>query len=660
MSRRRFLKVFGATGASLVVGIYLGGCDEAEEATATTGPAATLRSTTTTLVQGTLQPNIFLRVAADGAVTVTAFRSEMGQGIRTAIAMILAEELDADWRDVTIEQAPADSRYGDQITGGSESVSTIYSTLREAGAATRWMLVEAAARRWDVRHEDCTTVAGAVVHPDGSQTLGYGALAGAASLIEPPESGDVALKDPTDFRIIGSDLAHFDGPNIVTGRAIYGADIRRPDMVYATLARCPTFDGRLRGFESAAALAVEGVIEIFALDAAVVVVAGSTWSALSGKSLLEIDWDLGPNAELTSESIWADIDSRLVTGAEAGEIEATYRIPYQAHQSMEPMNCVAEVGPERCDVWAPTQDAQRVKRSVASAIGMAPEEVTVHVPLIGGGFGRRLEPDYAVEAARISKEIGRPVQVLWTREDDLRHDFYHPLSQQYARATPGVDERPTVRSIGGGGYVPTGAWRSVTNHHDAFVNQCFIDEMAGAMQIDPLEFRRRRYGGRALAVVELAAQRADWGEALPAGWGRGIAYHALFGVTDVAMVAEVEVAGGEVRVHRMVAAVDCGQVVNPNNVIAQIEGGIAFGLTAALKGGVTLEAGRIVEGNFDNAPILLMREMPAVEVHLIESADPPSGVGEAGVPPVAPAVANAVFAATGKRVRSLPIVVSTG
>lgn len=655
MTRRTFLRVFGATGASLVVGIYLGGCDEAVEPATTTTGATMPPTTTTTLPGGILEPNIYLKIEPAGTVTVTAFRSEMGQGVRTAIAMILAEELDADWDKVVLEQAPADSRFGDQITGGSRSISENYLTLRLAGASTRWMLIEAAARRWEVAHGDCTTEPGVVVHPDGETKLAYGALAGLASEVDVPSAGRIALKSEAEFRIIGSQIPQVDGPHIVTGDAIFGSDVRLPDMVFATIERCPNFDGRVVAFDSTGALAIEGVLEVFELDGAVVVAASSTWAALQGRRALIVEWDTGSRPDLTSDVIWAELHGKQNKKAESGEIDATYRIPYQAHATMEPMNCVADVREDRAEIWAPTQNPQRIQLEAAHLLGMTVDAVTVQMPLIGGGFGRRLQPDYALEAARVSQAIGRPVQVMWTREDDIRHDFYHRLSYQYLRGVPDVSTEPTIRNIKPDDYVPTGAWRSVADHRKAFALQSFIDEMADALDMDPLEFRRQRYNGRALEVIELAAEKAGWGDPLPDRWGRGIAHNALFEITDVAMVAEVEVDGAAVKVHRVVAAVHCGQVVNPANVEAQIEGAIAFGLTAVLKGGVTIEKGGIKEGNFHDSPILTMDEMPQVEVHLIESNEPPLGIGEAGVPPVAPAVTNAVFAATGNRLRTLPV-----
>jgi isoquinoline 1-oxidoreductase beta subunit len=340
--------------------------------------------------------------------------------------------------------------------------------------------------------------------------------------------------------------------------------------------------------------------------------------------------------------------------ADEGQIEAIYEMPFEAHMTMEPMNCTADVRQNSCEIWAPTQSPQQVKHAVQSALRIDSDAVTIHVTLLGGGFGRRLQADYAVEAARVSQAVSAPVQVIWTREDDVRHDFYHPASHHYASADPGNPGQRTMRSFESI-QIPTGAWRSVGEFTEAYPRECFIDELAHAAGRDPFELRKELYSGRALAAIELAAEKAGWGKPLPENWGRGMGYHATFGVTHVAMVAEVEVTGGELRVHRMVVAVDCGQVINPDNVAAQMEGGVVFGLTAALKAQISLENGRVEQSNFHDCPVLTIDEMPVVEVYTIEGSSSANGIGEMGVPPVAPAIANAVFDATGKRVRHIPI-----
>jgi len=592
-------------------------------------------------------------------ITVTAFRSEMGQGVRTAIAMILAEELDANWDFIRIEQAPADRRYGNQVTGGSASISGSYFDLRMAGASIRQMLINAAANVWGVKPNACTTMPGYVIHPKGEQKLSYGQLAGTASELKLPGLGEYTMKKDDEFRIIGTNIHHWDGMDIITGKAIYGFDVKLPGMLYAAIARSPVFGGSIASFDDSKTLKITGVKSVNVIDNWIAVVAESTWAALKGREALEVNWE-GGKTDLSSESIREALAERAPQpgSAKDGMLEAIYEFPYQAHVPMEPMNCVAHMRGDTCEVWAPTQSPQDVHKAVQVALGLSREDVTVHVPLMGGGFGRRLQTDYAVEAAKVSQSTGEPIQVIWTRADDVQHDYYHPMSYLYASGNPEDEREPSIHNFDGSSYIPTGAWRSVGNHPDAYARECFIDEMAAERGIDPLFMRRKIYNNRALAVIELAAEKADWGIPLPEGWGRGIAYHATFGVTHVAMVAEVEVIGGLVHVHRVVCAVDCGLAINPDNIAAQMEGGIVFGLTAALKAGVTVENGSILESNFHDCPILRLDEMPEVQVYHIQGTNNPSGIGEMGVPPIAPAVANAVFNATGKRIRHLPIKVA--
>jgi isoquinoline 1-oxidoreductase beta subunit len=434
-------------------------------------------------------------------------------------------------------------------------------------------------------------------------------------------------------------------------------DVRVPNMLFAVIARCPVFGGSFVSYDDSAAKTVPGVKQIVPLDDRIAIVAANTWAAIQGRGALKITWDEGQNASLSSAELRNTAEGRLPKpGNNPNQMEAAYEIPFEAHATMEPMNCTAHVHDGICEVWAPTQNPQEVQGRVASAIGMSGKNVSVNVPLMGGGFGRRLQADYAVEAALVSKAIGAPVQVAWTRDDDLQHDFYHDMSVQHASIMRDRLSLPLVQAMGAYSAVPTGAWRSVENFPQAFAMQSFIDEMAYERKLDPLDLRLQLYSDRAAGVIKLAAEKAEWGKPLPAGWGRGIAYHATFGVTYVAYVAEVSVdENGKVRVQRVVAAVDCGQVINPDNVAAQIEGGIAFGLTAALKAEATLKDGRIQQSNFHDYPILQIDEMPLVEVYIVESDQRPTGMGEMGVPPIAPAVANAVFAATGKRIRHIPI-----
>jgi isoquinoline 1-oxidoreductase beta subunit len=657
-NRRVFLKVLASGGAALALGIYF--ANDPALATAGAAPPSSMSKAQAMAAQAAqFAPNIYLRIDQAGSVTVTAFRSEMGQGVRTALAMIVAEELDADWATVQVEQAPADSAYGDQVTGGSRSVASYYTPLRKAGAAARQMLVRAAAAQWNVEPATCTTKAGWVIHPDGEQRLAYGALVASAAQVEPPKLSDVPLKEPKEFRLIGTRIGHWDAPAIVSGKALFGLDVKRPGMLYATVVRCPVFGGRASRFDASQTSAVKGVRQVMEIKSGIAVVADSTWAALQGRAALRVTWDEGRNNQLSSASIHGVMAKLAPKLGEADEntLEALYEIPFEAHADMEPMNCVADVRADRCELWAPTQDPQQAKSVARSITGLPADAVQVHVPLLGGGFGRRLQTDYVAEAVELSKAAGAPVQVVWTREDDIQHDFYHPANLLYVSAK--LDKPPKYlapRASPGGALIPTGAWRSVENFPEAFARESFLDEYALAVGKDPYQLRRELNTGRAKAVIELAAEQAGWGDPLPTGWGRGMAYHATFGVTHVAQVVELSVEeNGTIRVHRVVCAVDCGTAINPDAVEAQMEGGIVFGLTAALKAQITLAKGRVEQSNFDDYPLLRLDEMPRIEVYLVPSSEPPSGIGEMGVPPTAPAVANAVFAATGQRIRHLPI-----
>ena len=653
VTRRDFIKLVGAAGGGLVLAVYLDACAPDAPIPATVTP---LPPTPTPRPPFDWAPHIYLKMDRDGILTVYAFRSEMGQGIRTALAMLVAEELDVDWSSVRIEQSTTDSKYGDQSTGGSVSISTYYLGSRLAGATARQMLIEAAAGIWDVEAAQCKTDAGFVIHPDGQQKISYGDLVEPASKLDVPQQAKV--KDPSQFKIIGNGKGHWDAPLIVSGKAIYGIDVRLPGMLFAVIARCPIFGGTLVNYDDSAAKVVPGVRQIISLEDRIAVVAENTWAAIQGRNVLKINWDGGDNADLSSEK-FRDAAIKYLTRKQSkpNTLEAIYEIPYEAHATMEPMNCTAHVHDGVCEVWAPTQSPQDVQRAVANIAKLPTNKVTVHVTLIGGGFGRRLQTDYAEEAVRVAMAVNAPVQVMWTRDDDLQHDFYHPMNVQSFRYALDQLNLPAGPSVGGF-VVPTGAWRSVQNFTQAYGVQCFIDELAVALHRDPLDLRLELYKDRdrALGVIKLAAEKAGWDTPLPGGHGRGLAYHATFEVTHVAYVAEVSVdEAGTVRVHRVVAAVDCGRAVNPDNVAAQIEGGIAFGLTAALKAEATVKEGHIQQSNFHDYPLLRFNEMPLVEVYLVESDNQPSGMGEMGVPPIAPAVANAVFAATGKRIRHIPI-----
>ena len=653
ISRRDFLKLSGLAGGGLVLVIYLEGC--ASGTAIPTIVSITPEMTATPLPPFDWEPTAYIKLDQNGLLTFTAFRSEMGQGIRTALAMLVAEELDIDWLSVRIVQADADSRYWDQQTGGSVSVSTYHNIMRQAGATARRMLVEAAAKIWGVEPAQCETEAGFVVHPDGAQKLSYGQLVEAASRINTPTG--ISPKEPEKFKIVGKTLGHWDAPQIVTGKAVYGLDVRLPEMQFAAMARCPVFGGAFASYDDSETKKIAGVKQVVELDDRIAVVAENSWAAIRGRNALKVTWDEGRNATLDSQQMMTDAAGRLKRSTKTNLLEAFYEIPYEAHATMEPMNCAAHFHDGVCEVWAPTQSPQAVQLAVAGACHISLTEVIVHVPLIGGGFGRRLQTDYAEDAALLSQVLAGPVQVVWTRDDDIQHDFYHPMAIQYASISLDSPAIPAIR-VANGTSVPTGAWRSVDQFTRAYSEQCFIDEMAVALQRDPLDMRLELYADneRALGVIQLVAEKSNWGSPLSAGQGRGMAYFATFGVTHVADVVEVTVdANGNVRVDRVVCAVDCGMVVNPDNVIAQMQGGIAFGLTAALKAEATVKNGRVQQSNFHDYPILRMDEMPLVEVHIVASDRFPSGIGEMGVPPVAPAIANAVYAATGKRIRHIPI-----
>jgi isoquinoline 1-oxidoreductase beta subunit len=655
LNRRSFLKLMAASTGGLVIAVYLDGCTPAPTPQPTAVPTAT--ATSTPQPPADWAPNIYLKLDSLGMLTVTAFRSEMGQGIRTALAMLAADELDVEWANVRIVQAQADSKYGSQLTGGSESISSYYDGMRTAGATARQMLVNAAAQTWDVDPAQCKTEAGQVIHPDGQQKLAYGSLVDAASKLELPK--DVKKKDKAQFKIIGTDIGHWDAPKIVTGQAVYGLDVRLPGMVYAAIARCPVFRGTLASYDDSAAKEIPGVKQVVEFDDRVAVVAKNAWAAIQGRNALKVTWNEGKYGTLSSEELIKKGTERLMKSGQLDPkvLDAVYVTPYEAHATMEPMNCTAFIHDGMCEVWAPTQNPQEVQRQVTS---VTKGKVVVNVPLIGGAFGRRLQADYAVEAAQVALAINAPVQVVWTRDDDLQHDFYQEISVQ--RFKDPLDSLSIPSGMmSGGSVVPTGAWRSVENFQDAYGVQCYIDEMAAALKRDALDLRLELYANdeRALGVIKLAAEKAGWDQPMPAEEGRGLAYHATFGVTYVAQIAEVAVnANGNVRVKRVVCAVDCGQVVNPDNVAAQMESGIVFGLTAALKAQSVLKDGRMQESNFHDYPILRMDEMPLIEVYIVESDKRSSGIGEMGVPPIAPAVANAVFAATGKRIRHIPITVN--
>jgi isoquinoline 1-oxidoreductase beta subunit len=712
LTRREFVK----TGAGLVLAFYL--------------PPRPLGAAPAAGAASDFAPNAWLKIGADGAVTLTLDKSEMGQGSPTGLAMILAEELEADWSRVRLGPVPENPAAWSRRmrTGGSNAIRSSWEPLRQAGATARELLVSAAAETWHVDRAGCRAENGAVLHPATGRRLSYGALAARAATLPVPAT--VPLKDAKDFHLVGTWVPRLDTPGKVDGSAIFGIDVKLPGLLIASIERSPVLGGRLKRFSAERAQAMPGVRHVVALEpsswmgtngawaagcaAGVAVVADSYWQAVTARRALEIEWDEGDAAALDSAAIRGQLAAlaehpgvvahthgdaaAALTGA-AKRIEAVYDVPFVHHATMEPMNCTAHVRSDGVELWAPTQNQSDAQRVAAELTGLPPEKVRVHTTFSGGGFGRRLEPDFVSEAVRVSKAIGAPVKVIWTREDDMRNGFYRPTS--YNRFVAGLDaagrpiawthriagtplrlkfgplEKGLDDSLVDGAdslpyaianvlvdqvvlelpAVPRGPWRSVGVSHNGFVTECFLDEIAAAGAHDPFELRREllRDKPRHRRALELAADKAGWGTPLPPGRGRGIAL-AEWGPTVCAEVAEVSVeADGSVRVPRVVCAVDCGPVVNVGQVEAQMQGGIVFGLSAALYGEITIEHGRVAQGNFDTYRLVRLAEAPAVEVHIVPSTDPQGGAGEPGVPPIAPAVCNAIFAATGKRIRRLPI-----
>jgi isoquinoline 1-oxidoreductase beta subunit len=700
LSRRAFLGTSATAGAGLVIGFYLPSRAFAES-------------------EAMFSPNAYLTIAPDGKITIVVARSEMGQGVRTSLPMILAEELEAEWKQIAIEQAGASTLFGDQTTGGSASVRTTWDPMRKAGAQAREMLISAAAQEWSVKPETCKAANSLVVHSTSGRKLSYGALAAKAGKLPVPDNPRLKT---SGFKIVGKALTRLDTPSKVNGSAIYGLDFRVPVMKYAVLARCPIVGGKVNAVDEDAVRSSPGVSFVGKIgDFAVAVVADSTWNAIKGRRALKVTWDEGANKELNSAAIFdalrsADESKAVkfftmgdVSKAAGHKIEASYQLPFMAHAPMEPGNCVAHFRGTECEIWAPTQVPQDCRDTVAPLLGLKPEQVKVNITLLGGGFGRRLEHDYAVEAALVSKAISAPVQVVWTREDDMRNSMYRPVSLHKLSASldasgwpVGLTHRIIGPSINGqkgsppvngvdGDFpdeasfvypipnvslesvttetpVPLGWMRSVYALQMGFASESFIDELAAAAKKDPLQYRLHLLAkdedikyfdttwrtSRMRGVLQLAAEKAGWSKSLPAGRYRGIACFGCFS-SYAANVVEISMEKDGPRVHRVVAAIDCGRVVNPNILEQQIQGGVIFALTNALRAQITIDKGRVVQGNFDDYQPIRMNEAPKVEAHFVNSTEPPSGAGEPCVPPLAPALCNAMYAATKKRVRALPI-----
>jgi isoquinoline 1-oxidoreductase beta subunit len=689
LNRRGFLKAGAATAGGLFIGFHLPESSKLEAATTST------------------KLNAYIHIGSDDLVTFWIHKSEMGQGPMTSLSQLLAEELDCDWKQVRTVFAPVDPAYGPlQGTFGSMSIRTCWGPVRQAGASARDMLLDAAAQKWSVAKSQLRTENGQVINTATNERLSYGSLAEAAGKL--PAPAKVPVKDPKDFHLIGTSPKRLDTPLKVNGSAGFGIDARRPDMVYAVLARCPVFGGKVASFDDTKTKAVPGVIQVVQISNGVAVVADNTWSAMEGRRALQVQFDEGKNANLSSVGIRelfvnlaekpgavarndGDVNAALAGGVK--KLEAIYEVPYLSHAPMEPMNCTADVRADSAEVWVSTQMQTGSMGTTAKITGLPPSKIQIHTMFLGGGFGRRGGDDFVGEAVEVSKAIGKPVKLTWSREDDMQHDLYRPASYtKFAGALDkdgwpvawntrvvcpsfgglrnGVD-RTSVEGIIDLEYaipnfhvdyhppdvdIPVTYWRSVGFSQNTFFSESFLDELAVAAGKDPFEFRRHLLAKspRLLGVLELAAEKAGWGKPLPAGHARGIAVVNNIGSYN-AQVAEVSVDNGKLRVHHVVCAVDCGHVINPAGVEQQIQSGIVYGLSAALKGAITIEHGRVVQGNFNHYDVLRIDEMPVVEVHIVPSQAAPGGIGEASTPTIIPAVANAIFAATGKRLRKLPI-----
>jgi isoquinoline 1-oxidoreductase subunit beta len=703
------------------------------------------------------EPNAYINVSEDNIVRLWVTRSEMGQGVRTALPMILAEELEADWPRIQLEQAMPGGRFkGIRLrTSGSGSTEGTFKALRTAGATGREMLIAAAAEKWKVERSACSAVNGSVIHGPTGRTFSYGELAASAAQQKPPENP--RLKDPKQFRLIGKPTTRIDGSEIVTGRAVYGLDVQVQGMLYAVVARCPYIGGRVVSFDERQALHVAGVRHVVPVKSGiatgVAVVADHTWAAIKGREALQVKWDPGPNRDFDSDRFLQDQESALQQEVEgyfvrndgdahkslasaAKKLDAIYEFPFQAHAPVETMNCVADVRSDSCEVWTPTQCPEVAQSETAKMLALPEDSVKIHITLLGGGFGRRLFADYVPEAVEISRAIGKPVQVVWTRSDDMRHGFFHPSDIE--RITGGLDSagRPTAwlqRSVGSnlsmfgfpneeqkknprlyfndgspwGSFdnpynfpnlkadfvplnspVPTGPWRAVEYPPVVFARESFLDEMAYAAGRDPLEFRLQLLApgdvlqvgdamidrSRLIRVLQTAAEKSKWGSPLADAsdrarghangrqwndrqWGRGIACNVYDSDSFMAQVAEVSVGrqARDIRVHRIICATDCGLVINPAGLEGQAESGVIWGLSAALHGKIDFRNGAALQENFTDFEVIRVNESPEIETHIVASDHPPGGFGETAVPCVAPAIANAIFAATGKRVRRLPI-----
>ena len=676
-------------------------------------------------------PNLFVQLNSDGSLVLIASRSEMGNGVRTSLTSIIADEMEADWNKVIVKQATGDAKYGDQNTDGSRSVRYLYETMRKMGAMAKAMLISAAAKKWQVSESECTAKNHFVTHSSGKK-IGFGDLVEIAKTLEIPK--EYVLKSPKDFKYIGKKLRSIDAEDYVKGKVIFGLDKRLPNMKFVAIARCPVTFGSVKSFDKSEALkiaGVEAVIEIprvekpFGALGGVAVIASNTWAAFKGKEALKIEWNFGDNKSYNSKTYMAEITANVHKQGKVAKdvgninkafknaskiVESTFQLPHLSHAPMEVPNAVAWVQGDSCEVWAPTQAPQTTRKEVVDYLKTSEEKVTINVTFLGGGFGRKSKPDYVVEAVMLSKELNAPVQVVWTREDDIKHDYYHTVSAQYLKASldkngnvtgwlhrfalpsivstfsPGVDYAAGFE-IASASNVPfdiknmkievgkapamvrIGWLRSVINIPHGFSENVFADELASAANKDPLEFRLNLIGKdrvedtqneikyntvRLKNVLKIAAKNAEWGKQLPENHAYGLAVHYSF-YSYVASIVEVSVIDKKVKVHNVFTAIDCGTVINKDTVKAQMEGSAIFGMSLAFYGKITAKDGAIEQSNYDNYKMIRMHEIPKVHVEIVESSEKPTGVGEPGVPVIAPAIVNAIFKATRKRYHNLPL-----
>ncbi|WP_027779335.1 xanthine dehydrogenase family protein molybdopterin-binding subunit [Paraburkholderia caledonica] len=719
VSRRTFLKLSVTVGAAAGGGLLLGFSMPAVSQDQKAGKSVIGGDANEAAQNGVFAPNAFIQIDTAGKVTLVIPKVEMGQGVYTSIPMLIAEELEVPLDTVTLDHAPPDEKLftdpllGGQLTGGSTSIRYAWEPMRKAGATARMLLIGAAAQQWQVDAASCHAKSGQVIHAASNRSIGYGQLVDAAAKLPVPQN--VPLKDPKDFKIIGTAVKRLDSPEKVDGTATFGLDVRLPDMVYAAIANCPVFGGKLASVDDTNAKKIPGVRQVVKIDNAVAVIGDHTWAAKRGLQALDIQWNEGADAKLSMKQIVDDLaNASQRNGAVARKdgdvvhafsnaktrVDAVYQQPFLAHATMEPINCTVHVRPDGCEIWLGSQVPTRVRDAAMAVTGLPADKIVVHNHLIGGGFGRRLEFDMVTQAVKIGKQVSTPVKVLWTREEDIQHDMYRPY--YYDKISAGLDAngKPLAwqhRIVGSSimarfappafkdgldpdavevasdlpydlpnqlvDYVrqephaiPTAFWRGVGPTRGTFVVESFIDELAAEAKVDPVKYRRDLLGKtpRALNVLNTATQAANWGSALPKGQGRGVSVMHAFG-SYFAIVVDVAVDQGEVAVKRVVCAVDCGMVVNPNTVEAQVQGGIIFGITAALYSEITIKDGRVEQNNFTDYRMLRIDETPPIDVHIVKSSEAPGGIGEPGTAALAPALTNAIFAATGKRLRQLPV-----